>query len=75
MTDKKDETLFTVNPSELKDLPAEEIDFSHLEGEETSESNESTESKDESSENESKNDESDGEDEGEGEESDILAEI
>ena len=72
MTDKKDETLFTVNPSELKDLPAEEIDFSHLEGEETSESNESTESKNESSENESKNDESD---ESEGEESDILAEI
>lgn len=73
MTDKKDETLFTVNPSELDDLPAEEIDFSHLEGEETSKSNESTESKDESSENESKNDESEGEDEGE--ESDILAEI
>ena len=70
MTDKKDETLFTVKPSELEDLPAEEIDFSHLEGEETSES---TESKDESSENESKNDESEGEDEGE--ESDILAEI
>lgn len=70
MTDKKDETLFTVKPSELEDLPAEEIDFSHLKGEETSES---TESKDESSENESKNDESEGEDEGE--ESDILAEI
>lgn len=51
MTDKKDETSFTVKPSELEDLPAEEIDFSHLEGEETSES---TESKDESSENESK---------------------
>lgn len=38
MTDKKDETLFTVNPAELADLPAEEIDFSNLEGDESSES-------------------------------------